>query len=211
MKTAIIGSGGHARSVAGVVIEELNISVFAFFDVGGTQTSEEKIYGIPVLPGKVDLAKNLRQAGVDSLILAVGDNKARSDYFSELKKDFTFPNIISKSAVIKSTVKMGVGNIIFPFAYIGPYSILGDNNIINTRSTIEHECEIGSSNHVSPASILLGRVKVGDFNFIGAGAAVIPNLRIKNEVILGANSTAIWDLMDEGVYIGSPAKLKGNS
>jgi FlaA1/EpsC-like NDP-sugar epimerase len=101
MKLAILGSGGHARSVAGVAVEELKLPVIAFIDVHSTENSSEKIYDLPVVSGAENIEITLQKLGVQGLILAVGDNQERDMLYTNLKGKYQFPNVISNSAILK--------------------------------------------------------------------------------------------------------------
>lgn len=205
----ILGSGGHARSVAGVAIEALGLPVVAFVDIHSDEDAREKIYGLPVVPGKSNLEQALSHMQAKRLILSVGDNATRKMYFERLRGHFEFPNIISPTAVLKKSVTLGQANVILDQVYIGPECKLGDNNLFNTRALIEHECVVGSHNHFAPASVLLGRVSIGDHNFIGAGATIKQNTYIKNQTMIGANAFVHQSIDEPGLYVGLPVVRKG--
>lgn len=53
---------------------------------------------------------------------------------------------------------------------------IGCNVIINSRTSIDHDCCIGDASHIAPGATLCCTVRVGAGSFICAGATVIPNL-----------------------------------
>ena len=83
-----------------------------------------------------------------------------------------------------------------------------DHTIINTSSSIDHDCKIGSFVHIAPNSTLCGNVSVGDGSFIGAGSVILPNIKIGNNSIVGAGSVVLNDIGDNKIYIGNPAREK---
>jgi acetyltransferase-like isoleucine patch superfamily enzyme len=82
----------------------------------------------------------------------------------------------------------------------------GRGCIINTNSTVEHDCRLGDDVHVAPGAILSGGVTVGDQVMVGAGATVIQGVRIGPHCLVGAGSIVVRDLVEPGIYMGNPCK-----
>jgi sugar O-acyltransferase (sialic acid O-acetyltransferase NeuD family) len=194
---SIIGCGGHARSVADVILA--NGDNFLCF-VDNNARPNEVIYGYPVL--------TMLPSTTTGFHVAVGDNRRRS----ELVLCYTaqYLNI----SIIASTVTHGFQSMIAPGCFIahhvhlGPEVHIGSGTIINTGSVIEHEVSIGSFCHVAPHSTICGRTRIGNNVFIGASSVIIDNISICDNAIIGANSTVIRNIDLPGVYIGGPARLK---
>lgn len=53
----------------------------------------------------------------------------------------------------------------------------------------------------------IGRVTIGDNVFIGAESVILPGVTIGSNVIIGANSTVTYDVPDNTVVAGSPARV----
>lgn len=53
----------------------------------------------------------------------------------------------------------------------------------------------------------IGRVKIGNNVFIGADTVVLPGVTIGNNVVVGANSTVTYDVPDNTVVAGTPARV----
>src|SRR5659263_220668 len=51
-----------------------------------------------------------------------------------------------------------------------------------------------------------GRCRVGGRDLLATGSIVIDGFRIGDDLVLGAGATAIRDLLEPGVYIGTPAR-----
>ena len=54
------------------------------------------------------------------------------------------PNLIAKNSSISHYSKLGIANFFNHFCFIGANSNIGNNNIINTKSLIEHDVKIGT-------------------------------------------------------------------
>lgn len=196
---AVIGAGGHARSLIGL-LESRGYQIVGVFDDSYLAGEEELIGGYP-------LTGNMRMApsGVH-LVLAVGDNRQRAELFAQFKTRLHKDTLAHVRAFAAADVRVGDANQFFGNVFINSQVVLGDNNIINTGAVIEHETCIGNHNHVSVGAILCGRVRVGDFCMIGAGATVIDKVTICGNVVVGANSTVVKDITEPGIYVGSPAR-----
>lgn len=193
---AIYGCGGHARSVADVLIHN-GVNEMIFIDKNAKKN--EVIYKNPVLKF---MPSDLLGP---QFFLAIGDNAKRKEMYACLP-NCNFCNVISRNAYLGSDCVIGSGNFIANYAYIGPDVHIGNHTIINTHAVVEHECEIGDFCHIAPNSIISGRSIIGNNVFLGAGVTVIDKINIASNILVGANSTVISDLTQNGVYVGSPAK-----
>lgn len=194
---AIIGCGGHARSLVPVLIE-LGLSIDGIFDDSYDDTVPENISGVELKGSIKDCSRR------QNALIALGNPKQREQYYTE---GFNYTgNVIHPSAIIVKDVELGNANQIFPMVFINSFSKVGDNNLINSCAIIEHECQLGSHNHISVGAKICGRVQIGDSNMIGAGAIVIDNIKIASDIIIGAGAVVVSDLLEPGTYVGNPAK-----
>jgi len=60
------------------------------------------------------------------------------------------------------------------------FSRIGDQWILNTNSTIEHECVLGHEVHNMPGALLAGDIKFGDLKQDGTDQMILPSLKIGN-------------------------------
>ncbi len=83
---------------------------------------------------------------------------------------------------------------------------MGENVIINTRASVDHDCIIACHTHVSPGAVLCGNVQVGQGSHIGAGATVIQGVRIACNGMVAAGAVVIRDIPEGVTVAGVPAK-----
>lgn len=198
----VIGAGGHARSVI-PLLRNFGFDPQGIYDDSWRAGLEEVIFGCKV-QGNVDALPDNSK-----IVLAVGNNSARSDYFKRLQDSILKENVIHSTAHLEIDTRLGAANLVFPKVFINAAALIGDNNIINSGSIIEHECILGSHSHISVGAILSGRVKVGSYCFIGAGAVVRDKISICDHVTVGAGAVVVKDIVEPGLYAGCPArKLK---
>jgi sugar O-acyltransferase (sialic acid O-acetyltransferase NeuD family) len=193
-KIYIIGCGGHARSVADVILGNNPGAQLVFIDENAAEN--ETISGFPVI-------KSLEREA-DCLFVAIGDNQQRRK-LAEGKK---LISVISHKADVSPTAIIEEGCFIGNGAHIGPFAHIGKGTIVNTNSVIEHEVETGSFCHFAPNTTVCGRTIVGSNVFLGAGATVIDKRRICPDVVIGAGATVVKDIEKNGIYAGVPAVLK---
>jgi len=200
IKIAIIGAGGHTRSSTNILIKTFNDTKFEIYDNSYISGNYEHINNIKIV-GKIDDIDSTSQ-----VFLSIGNNNLRKFYFEEFYAQLIKVNIYHQTSIIENNISFGISNQIFANSYINAFSIIGDDNIINSGSILEHEVMIGSHNHISVGAELCGRVRVGDRCMIGAGAIVIDNVSICDNVIIGAGAVVIKDIIEAGTYVGIPAK-----
>ncbi len=206
MKTIIIGCGGHARVILDILNYDRNIEVVALID-NVIPGSPEKIMGIPVY-GDHSVLPELFNTGVKAVIIGIGKNNIRKEYFEQIKNTgIVIINAIHPTANIAHNVKIGKGVVIAANATVSTNVEIGANTIINTGTIIEHEDIIESHVHISSGTVLAGRVKVKEGAFIGAGSVIKEYITIGKNVIIGAGSVVLKDIPDNTVAVGAPAKV----
>jgi len=198
-KLAIIGAGGHTRSLLNIIDREEH-EIIGIFEDSYDSKNIEVINEVKVAGTIQEIPKNTKK------ILSIGDNEQRKRIFNQNINSVYKENLISNSAIIKPYVLLGESNQIFDNAYIDSCVKVGDNNILNIGCTISHQAVIGNHNHISIGAGLMGGVSIGDCCFIGAGTVVIDKIKITDNVIIGAGSVVINDILDPGTYVGNPAR-----
>lgn len=201
MEVAVIGCGGHARSVADVICNNEEDWRISFYDnearEGELLLGRYKVYPLKTL----DLIR------FDGFFAAIGDNKKRAD-FIEQQKEYCdkLMNVVSSTAHIGSDAVIEKGTFVGDGAHIGPEAYIGTACIVNTGAIIEHEVSIGRYSHVSVNATLCGRCNIGANAFVGAGATVIDTVTICDDVTIGAGAVVVDDIKEHGIYAGIPAK-----
>lgn len=191
----LLGAGGHAKVV-------LSVALLARFEVVGVcdplleQQGITKWRGIPVLGGDDRLSQlDCRHYGLLNGVGQLPDRNLRQMVYLKAKKlGFYFPVILHPQAWVDGSAQLAEGAQVMAGAMIQPDCLVGENTIINTRSSIDHDCHIGNHVHVAPGATLCGTVTVQDGAFIGAGATIIQGLTIPSGSLVRAGSVLIRDL-----------------
>jgi sugar O-acyltransferase (sialic acid O-acetyltransferase NeuD family) len=198
----IIGSGGHAVSVTNVAISA-GMDVMAYID---DQKAGHKLLGSPIITKEQFLERfsNL------NIAVAIGDNYTRQKVYNEYKRsapECNFPALIHKSAVIGVNTKIGMGTVIMPLSNVGPHSKVGECCILNTSSSIDHDCYMMSFSSLAPRVASGGGVSIGTRAAISIGAVIRNGISIGDDSVIGANSYVHKSIMKETVAYGSPCKF----
>ena len=67
-------------------------------------------------------------------------------------------------------------------------SKIGDHNILNSKSLIEHDVEIGNFCHLATGTIINGHCKINDDTFIGSGSVLKQGIIIKKKSLIAMSS-----------------------
>jgi UDP-N-acetylbacillosamine N-acetyltransferase len=90
---------------------------------------------------------------------------------------------------------------------INPVAQIGENVIVNTCASVDHDCVIDDGAHVAPGAHLAARVHVGRGSWVGIGSVVKEGARIGKATVIGAGSLVLNDIPDDVLAYGSPARL----
>lgn len=195
-KLAIIGASGHGKVVADIARKN-GYSEIVFLD------DDENIRECGTYP----VIGNSSQAGrIDAdVIVGIGNAGVRKQ-IQESIPDEKLVTLIHPDAVVAEDVVMGVGTVVMAGAVINPGTHIGKGCIINTCSSVDHDCSVGDYVHIAVGSHLCGTVFVGNGTWIGAGATVSNNVSICSDCMIGAGAVVVDDIQESGTYVGVPAK-----
>ncbi len=206
----LLGAGGHAKVLLDTLLEQ-NVKI-----IGVTVPNPEKdskyFCEIPVI-GNDDVVKNFDCKEIELVngIGSVGSTDLRRKVYEKFKSwGYRFRNVIHSGAIIScnSEVLLGEGIQVMAGAVVNVGAVIGENSIINTRASIDHDCQIGKHVHIAPGTTLSGNVKVGEGSHIGVGTTIIQGVAVGSKTIIGAGSLVLHDIDDGVLAYGVPAVVK---
>ena len=197
-KLIIIGAGGHAKVVLDIAVKN------GYKDISFIDDNKKDCLGYKVLGG-LDALNCLNKEKTD-FVIAIGNNEVRKKIADAQKLNYV--SLVHPSATIGLDVTIDVGTVVMAGAVVNPSAKIGKHAIINTGAIVEHDNIIEDFVHISPNATLGGTVTVKNSTHVGIGATVKNNISITNNVVIGAGAVVVKDIVESGVYVGVPAKLK---
>ncbi|MDP2420228.1 acetyltransferase [Sediminibacterium sp.] len=202
-KFIIIGYSGHGFVVADAAIEK-NLNIIGYAE---NIVALNNPFQLNFLGNENEKDFFLKYKGANYLI-GIGNNTIREKIYNLIleKKGEVF-TMVSQSASISKTAKIGNGTFVNRNVSINSLAQIGENVILNTGCIIEHECLIADSAHIAPGAVLAGNVKVGERSFIGANSVIKQGVIIGNDVIVGAGAVVINNIPDRKKIVGNPSRF----
>ena len=117
------------------------------------------------------------------------DNKRKETYLKYKEKGYKFPVMVHPSAIVPKDAILNEGCQIMSGVILQSGVTIGENTIINTRSSIDHDVKVGAYSHIAPGVTICGNTTISNDVFIGAGVTIINSINIKNNTIINAGTT----------------------
>lgn len=190
-KLALIGYGGHAREVMMQMETRLPCFVGDEFYVAGENFPLSKFD-----PNKY------------SVIVAIGDSKDRCSMVKKLPATTSFFTFIHPTSIMGNDVVIGEGSFVGAYTIVTSNVTIGAHAILSRGNHIGHDTQIGNYFSMMPGSIVSGNVNIENSVYIGTNSSIREKINICDDVIIGLNTGVISNIVEKGVYIGTPAKKK---
>lgn len=207
MKLAIYGTGGFAREVAPVALEDPDGDVVFVSDVAdeiGTTPNGIRVVSYPEL---VSEGRDRR------VVIAIADGAARRRLAEQCAQDgFAFGDIVARTHQRGHAVEIGEGSIVCGNTIFTSNIRIGRHFHGNMASYVAHDCVIGDFVTFSPRVNCNGRIVIEDDAFIGAGAILRPGSRDKPLVIgkgarIGMGAIVTRDVPAGVTVFANPARV----
>lgn len=128
---------------------------------------------------------------------------SRLEIFLKYKElGYDFVNLVHPTAWVSESVKINEGVQIMAGCMVQTDCYIGANVIINTKSSIDHDCVIGEHSHIAPGVTLSGGVFIGKNVFLGVGSAVSHGVSIGDFSVVGAGQAVTKDLPKRSIVRG---------
>ncbi len=207
----VIGGGGHAK----VVIDAIKAS--SHFSIAGVVDKKLKrgflVSGVRVV-GDDGLLVSLLRKGVKCAAIGVGSigncDRRKRIYDRVKKTGFDLPVISHPDAVMSKEVVIGEGTFIAARVTVNPGTYIGKCAIINTSSSVDHDCQIGDFVHIAPGVTLSGGVKIGHETHIGTGASVIHAINIGSGAMVASGAAVRRNVPNNALEFGGPRRGRMN-
>lgn len=193
----IIGTGGHAKVIADIVIQSGD-NLIGFLT---SDTEITEFVGKPVLGRDTDFLKFPNAY----YIIAIGNANVRERISASMPHVRWYTAIHPKAIISGLNTTVGEGTVIMANAVVNPFVKVGRHCIINSNAVVEHDNYLSDFVHVSVGAKLAGTVRIGARTWIGVGASVINAIEICKDCMIGAGAVVIRNIDIPGTYVGVPA------
>ncbi|GKT11117.1 MAG: hypothetical protein ISEC1_P0080 [Thiomicrorhabdus sp.] len=198
----LIGGGGHCRSCIDVVDATGEYEIVGIVEADGVVPDNMTPYDLVGFDS--DLPSLLQET--PHCLISVGQVKSsqvRENLFMELKvMGAILPSIISPSAYVSPTAKVGEGSIVMHQAMVNAYAQIGCNVIVNSQALVEHDAVIANHCHISTGSKVNGEVLIGEGCLIGSGSVIKQGVELTDHVVIGAGSLVLENIHQAGTCVG---------
>ena len=205
----MIGGGGHAAALAEILLKQNKniIGVISPFITAGNSIFEKITHYaedndvFKFSPGEVLLVNGIGSMPYKDL--------RESVYKRFTSRGYKFASVIAKSSLVSdfSTLEAGVQIMNNCVVNIGCW--IGENTIVNTSTSIDHDCTVGPHCHLAPGTVMSGQVTLENNVHIGTGAKIINNVRIGNRSIIGVGANITRSIPANTIVYGAQALVKG--
>jgi sugar O-acyltransferase (sialic acid O-acetyltransferase NeuD family) len=194
-RSLIFGAGGHAQVIASFLEGDVRFLVEGSA-AGGDQIAQSDFFA------RIDDFRDC------PIYIGVGRNEARASIFDKLASFGVAPAVaIAPNAFVARNAEISAGAVICAGAVIGARARIGANTIVNTLSSVDHDCTLGDHSQITAGVTVGGTVTVGKNCFFGIKSAVIPNLSIGDNVVVMAGAVVVRDVPNSVMVGGSPARI----
>jgi sugar O-acyltransferase (sialic acid O-acetyltransferase NeuD family) len=205
----MIGSSGHASVLMDAIELVGEYEVVGYVD--DTVSIGTIRRGYPVLGGLKDVPRICGEGVITDIVVAVGDNWWRRKLQSDLLErcpNLTFSIVKHPAAIVASSAEIGRGAAILAGSHIGPGSRVGDLCVVNTGSSIDHDCVMHEFSSIAPGVSTGGLVEIGECSAIGVGVSISDRISIGRHTVVGTGAVVVRDLPDLVVAYGNPARVQ---
>lgn len=193
-KVIMLGGGGFAKEMAGVILRLDNYELIGFLD---DNDKISNLLGKPYLGKIFPVPENTETKSVVLGIGHVGRTVVREKIIDAYEKaGFHFETIIAPTAVIAPMATIGKGVCVADGAVIEPATKVGDYAIINSMVFLGHDSTVGRNTHLCPGAMIAGNVKIGSYCLFGIGSASIHGITVGDHCLIPAGLTVYKNLKD---------------
>ena len=211
-KIIIVGAGNSVSEIFPIINENksgINYKIVGILD--DNKKYYKKYYnGVPIFIG----LENARKYKDCKFIFGIGSYKNRNIREKIFKKmgvsKKLFPNLIHSTVVIEDNVKMGHGNILYPFTSVCSGTKLKDFIMITHSCILAHNVKIDSFSLFGSRTSILNNVIIGKNVFCGANVLFAENIKIGDSSTIIFSSIIMNNVLKRKTVFGIPGKVIHN-
>jgi len=203
----IFGAGNTSRVVIDIIEREDKYKIIGIINKGDGKMT---ISNYEVLGDESILKYLLHEKQLYGGIVGPADNYTRFKIVEKIKSsvpEFNFITAIHPNAVIAKNVSIGLGTYIMAGVVINSGAKIGNNCLLNTKSSFDHDSQMDDFSSLAPGVTIGGSVKIGKLSAISLGANVINDLSIGESTVIGCGATVTRNMPSNVVAYGVPCRV----
>lgn len=206
MQILIIGGGGHASDVLGV-IEALNLEAAGLYDLHPIDPRRFEGRGVSQIDGRGgdQTDKKSVRPYATHFVLGIGWPAGRRRAVGD-GGDLIAATLIHPRATVHPNARIGAGTVIMPGAIVSAGAVIGDHALIHHNAVIGHDAQVGDFVSVMPGASVSGDTVLGPGCLVGANATVIQGLTVGADAKVGAGAVVTRDVAPGTTVVGCPAR-----
>lgn len=151
----------------------------------------------------------VKKLNLTGAVIAIGDNAIRAKVaanVTEYVPNLPFVTVIHPLAAIGRSVEIEAGVVAMAGAVVNPGCKIGRLCILNTNSSLDHDCGMGEFSSLAPGVVTGGNCRIGQYSAISIGAVLRHGVTIGEHTVIGAGALVLNDIDAYSVAYGSPAR-----
>ncbi|MFY8109534.1 MAG: acetyltransferase [Bacteroidia bacterium] len=196
-KFAVYGAGGMGKEADWIAESNQSNLELAFFN-----DDDLNVNSCNTKPVIHEVAENF------PLVISIAEPAIKGRIVSKLGAQQLYVNLISESAKIHSSARLGLGCILGFDVVVSCEVKVGHHSLINARSIIGHDSVLGDFVSIMYNVSISGNVKIGEGTLIGSGAVILPGIQIGKNCKIGAGAVVTKNIPDNSIAVGVPAIVK---
>jgi sugar O-acyltransferase (sialic acid O-acetyltransferase NeuD family) len=142
-------------------------------------------------------------------LVTIVNGTDRQNIVNDMPTKTEFYTFISNRSIIYKNNTIGLGSIICPGTVLTNNIKIGNFNQLNLNTTVGHDSVLGNYCTTAPGVNISGNCVIGNNVYFGTNSAIKEKISITNNVVIGLNSGVTKNIIESGVYVGTPSiKIK---
>mgnify|MGYP006190245397 CR=1 FL=1 len=196
----IIGTGGMAREVAGIIEYDHPYNQLYFFNNidKDTHLLWDKY---PIYHSEEEILTHFKTNG-NQFISCIANPLIRQRITEKIEQMGGVPgNAISYRSDISHFATFSTGIVVQPACVVASDVEIKKGVFLNAHAIVGHDSIIGEYASLGPGCRILGGVQIGSHSYIGCNSVIMPGVKIGSKVRIGVGKIIDQDIPDNSKII----------